>query len=650
MITQTYNFTVSGSTATLGANDVYLYTYSFTKNSDCLTIDNASGNTNGEISVDFTFEDEACIETVEVVLVVQDLNGCVKSIPVVLVNPCTLSISTIQNNGFQFSVSVTGGTPNYTYAWSYDQDIFNLVDSNSTDSLLELSYNPKVNPVPLSTNISVVVTDSFGCTITQSKSITFDVPVARNQNFILNCSTTNPCNTTHYAVLNLSVYSTEGVDWTSLVVNGPTCVQNLGNGQIRIGINSATTGVVGLQYNYTVKNVLGIISNTGILYATVLPCSRSGREGYITSYSSQIQIIATDVVTDIKTIDVEGKINSNPAVDWSTFQFLNTPTYGTVTLNGDREIEYEITSLADVGTIDTIKWSVENTNGDLLTITEVVNRDIIAAPVTIGVAICATCNTPTVETDILAGATGDVDRSTVEILTADPDVSFVKLANNNFIFTPIPTAGLTSVLTYRVSNSQGVVSNTSNVALSNVCSGSSTDINITCFASKTFDLIDYYTDVYTISYSFTETTVTNSYTSQGGSIVNATSVGTVDFTGIDPGVYTFRLTAAGVGACAAFTDITDINITVEETPELTITSSTDNGNNTGTIEFDIVNCNNSTFSVTNNGSPATFTISPSISGTSGVFTANLVSGANVFVITALSNCNTVLTDTDTITI
>jgi hypothetical protein len=280
--------------------------------------------------------------------------------------------------------------------------------------------------------------------------------------------------------------------------------------------------------------------------------------------------------------------------------------------------------------------------------TDIVNRNVVATPVTAGDTICAKCNTPTVATDVTANDTGTIDKSTIQITSITSDVQYSQDANNDLIFTALPDPSLNRIVQYLVKNTQGVDSNTSNIVLSVTCAGTPLDQNITCWASKVFDLLDYFEDAAAISYTFTETTTGTTYTSQGGTIGAAT--GTVDFTSINAGTYTFEITAVGAGGCSGSGDDTaEIEITLNDAPSLTIDSVVNNGDDTGTVNFTIVGLSSTaSLVVLNNAGAVTYTITPSISGTSGTFTINLVSGNNDVSITALSICNTILTDNDTI--
>lgn len=637
MISQTFSFPVSGGVAP--------YTYQFNTTDTCIGFDALSGTlaTDGTITSVFTFENETCINNSNVSLTVVDSDGCSESFTVILSNPCTLTALDITQNDFEFSTLGSGGTPGYSYEWRFNENLFNLASPNATSPSIQLTFAPTIDPIPFSSNISVTVSDSNGCSVIKDYEIAFDIPrLSINGSFVLPCSTLNNCNSNHYNTLQLTgLSSSSTINWDTLTITGATCWNHLGNGLVEIGYDASNTTTIAVQFSASVQNDLGISSNILLIPTSVLACLEERTDNYLISTPTVIQLTAEDAVTDVKTIDVGSKTLSSSTIDWSTFAFITPPAFGNATFNGNQEIEYEITSLVGT-TTDTITWSVSNTSGLTVTITEVINRAIIAAPVTIGESVCSSCNNPTAEIDILANDTGDIDRDTVTIISSDPDVSFTKTVDNNYIFTTMPSAGLTSALQYNVANSQGVLSNNSTILISSICAGSADNQDITCFASKAFDLIDYYSDVFGLTYNIAE--VGTAYGLQGGIINNPTTTGSVDFTGLNPGTYVFELTMNGVGTCAATTDTEQITITLGVEPSLTIGAVVNNGNDTATINFTVENIPTSNITITDNAVNATFVQPISVTGTAGTCVINLVTGANAVVITGLSNCNTVLTD------
>ena len=640
MISINYSFPISGGTAP--------YTCTFSNTNTCATFSSpiTTLSNNGTLTQTITYQDENCINNSVIVLTVDDVNGCSETYNVQLNNPCSVTSTPILQQGFNFYSSGSGGTPNYSYNWTFDSDIFTLNDGNPTDGSLNLLYNPSISPVPQTSQIDLEVTDSNGCIDTQSYIVQIETPVLNNLNTVINCSNLNKFNTSYYGTIQLTGTNLTNVDWSTLSISGGTGLQysSLGNGWIQIGLNN--TGGTSVPLQCTVQTFQGITSEIATLTLSLPICISAlivPDTCYMSSTSNVIQLISTDLVTSVKTIDIEDKIFSSEDVDWNTFQFTNTPVYGTVVLNKARQIEYTITSLATPTDIDTIKWSVQNECGTTLNNTEIINRDIIAAPVTVGEFICMTCNNPTVTTDITANDTGDIDKSTIEFTLVPNDVTYIKDADNNFIFTALPDSSLTRTLQYKVANTQGVYSNVSSVLLSVACAGIPNNQDITCWVNKNFNLLDYFVDANAAGYLFAETTVgATTYIGQGGTIGAAT--GTVDFTTITPGVYTFQLTAQGSASCVGVDDTATIEITVRETPEITLLTNVNNGNDTATITFTAIGVNTG-LTVVNNGTAATFSIQPSITSNVGTFTLYLNTGVNNITIQAMSECGTIISDT-----
>lgn len=641
MITINYSFDIASGTAP--------YTYLFNNTSTCATFSSPESTltADGTLTQTITYADEDCINNSNVTLSVTDANGCSEVIAVQLNNPCSTALSAILQQNFNFYVIASGGSPSYSYDWTYDDNIFDIADSNPTDGSLNLTYNPSISPVPQTSIISVEASDSNGCTATETYTVNFNIPELNNAGFTLPCSSNNQFSTDYYGTFQLTASNASDIDWSTLSITGGTNLQYtvLANGWVQLGVDG--TGGTSLVLQASVQNNLGINSELATITLSLPTCFSAlsaDRDCYAVTASQVYQLTADNAISDVIIIDIEGQIFSSDTIDWTTFQFLNTPLYGTVVLNNATQIEYTITSLTGTD-IDSIKWSVENECGKVLTNTDIINRDVIPAPVTVGEFICMTCNNPTTATDITVNDTGDIDKSTIEFTLIPSDVQYTKDSDNNFIFTALPDSSLSRTLQYRVANSQGIYSNTSNIILSVACAGTPNNQDITCWVTKTFDLLDYFIDANANSYLFAETTTgATTYVGQGGTI--GVSTGSVDFTGITTGTYTFQLTAEGSASCTGTDDTAELEITVRDTPNIGITTSVNNGNDTATITFDAVGINGlNTLSIVNNGFAATFSIQPIIANNIGTFTCYLTSGVtNTITVQALSECNTILSD------
>lgn len=633
------------------------YTCVFSSTDTCITFENAIVENIYAVDGNYTattiahFLDEACFTNAVITAKFTDANGCSNSKAVTVANPCTTLNTTVSNNGeFVFIADTSGGTPGYTYEWIYDTGIFNTVpDSDPTDNILSLNFIGTVQPA--STIISVVTTDNNNCQTIVNYTYRFCRPtwnVRDNTTISLNCDNTPlvGCSFTpisqrrNYSLANiLTLCSDQEVDWTTLEVNSSTniCVVNNQDGTISIASNSTGLSTL-IQLN--VKTKSGIKSFT--LYLTISsPACLTNMPINVVNETTQIN--ATNSVGTPIIIETSKRIAGDP--DYSTMAITTAPTFGTASINPNADIVYTPTDLTTTtGIPDIIKWSIQSTTGKTVFATETILRDAIASPVTVGDTVCVTCGESTSATDILANDTGDVVRDTVYLTSQDVDISVTIDSDNNMIFTATPGASFTNLVKYKVKNSQGVDSNEGTIVVSAACTGTpQSPLNITCFSSKAFDLIDYFTGTNAFNTTFTEdgSTASPDYITQGGTITGAN--GAVDFTGINAGTYRFKFVADNIVACAGTDDEDYITIINNAAPALTITGTTLVSTGLYKIDFSYASMIE-TFNVTDAGSPATF--QTTISFGSGTGTFNIYStAANTIAISGTSQCGTIINDT-----
>jgi hypothetical protein len=399
---------------------------------------------------------------------------------------------------------------------------------------------------------------------------------------------------------------------------------------------------------YRVRTTNGITSAYSTITITIPVCATA--EKIFSGVPMTIQLTAEDNVSDKKTLPVEQRVGGNP--DWSTFNFLNTPTWGTVIFNASREIKYTITdNTTSTSTPDVIKWSLQDSQGNQINITDTVMRDAVPVPVTTTETICNSCGETTGPVDILANDTGDIDRSTLTITLNDPDIVITKDNNNNLTFTSLPGASFANLNRYKVANTQGAYSAEQGFFVQTACVGSNNapTLTLTCVPVKTFNIKNYFTNPNSFGDLFEEVTEDSpTYASQGGVI----SAGSVNLTGKVNKTYLFKYTAQNVTACSPQHDDSGILTVVHgETPNIIFTSAVDNGNGTSsyTIMFSGIV---SSFLVTLNGTTPNFQSTINIvDNRFATFTLYNVAGLNTVLVQATSICGNTVTGTDaTITI
>ncbi|MBK8192267.1 MAG: SprB repeat-containing protein [Lewinellaceae bacterium] len=118
---------------------------------------------------------------------VTDANGCTKTTSATVTQPTALALSTTQTNVLcngastgAINLTVTGGSPTYTYLWSSGQTTEDLTDRAAG-------------------TYTVTVTDANGCTKTTSATITQPTPI------VLSTVVTNVlCNGVASGIIDLS--------------------------------------------------------------------------------------------------------------------------------------------------------------------------------------------------------------------------------------------------------------------------------------------------------------------------------------------------------------------------------------------------------------------------------------------------------------
>jgi hypothetical protein len=651
MITIPVSVDIAGGTAP--------YIFTFNSTNPNVTFGNATGTATLEgshynASTDVLYVNQTDINTTIISCTFIDANGCSTTLnPVVVSNPCTMQ-STITNNGeFVFVATTTGGSGSYSYEWNYDNLLFELnADTDSSDNQLSLMLKKVASP-PTSTVVSMYVTDSNGCVLQKSYTYNFCYPTIANPRIGLRCSsdavtncsrTGTTSNLINYDLKPLvSLCANQTIDWSKTTFTVPIeyCVVHKGNGIIDI----ASTKTIG----FTALIVFKVVTTSGLQAQGTLTVNTPvcANRPFFNGVSQTIQLTIEDVVSDEKLLNVESRVGGTP--DWSTFAFVGSPTWGTVTFNGNRDIVYTITNVATTPTVpDTISWTLNDYSGGQINITDTVLRNRIALPVTTTEVICNSCGETTTPQDLLANDTGSIDRSTVQIVLNDPDIVITKDTNNNFIFTSLPGASFSNLNSYKVANIQGAFSPAQNFIVRVACVGNNTNpsLDLTCAVSKVFDIKDQFVGGNSFNDVFVETTPSlPTYASQGGVIVGAE--GTVTLTGLVNKVYTFQYTAENQAPCTpAFDDIGILTVNHAATPNINLSAAT--LVSTGVYSFTFTYSGiASNFTVTDDGLPATFHTGIVANNGSGSFILYAAAGSSI-VISATTVCGVVTNDTTVI--
>lgn len=472
-------------------------------NTGCVTFSPQSGTTlDGRIDTVASFNNENCITEANIKLQVTDISGeCIAIASIEVENVCDdLTVTGINFTApFKYSVAVSGGTPPYSYTWTFNDAVFTADSINQT--ILDLEpINGAV--IPPSSTVSVLVKDSSNCTETLYYTSTYCSPVASDLVLPLICnSLTNgsespfqqlpvqPCTAID---LNESSYSFTGVP------TGVTVFQSSNASGNTIVSFSATSAVNPGTYsiNYSVLDEYGVSSNEGTILLQIPNCSNP------TAIAIGDQVIQLDDCTlapgdDIE-INIEDYIVPPDQADYDSFQFVDTGNYVTETTQGTAEgysnnvvydpvthiITYTIPSLAGS---DTFQWSINNldvppqtSNATFFTIV----LECTEAPRANADAACSVCG-QTVTIDVLdndSPGNGVLDPSSVNITTSPNNGTAVVNLDGTVDYTP--NFGFAGVDTFKYtvnnnnSNQSVGTSNEATVTITVVCAGATTNLAI----------------------------------------------------------------------------------------------------------------------------------------------------------------------------
>ncbi len=619
----------------------------------------------GTIVTDIIYPNAAAIDTATIVLNIAHTDGCPSTVFVVSkINPCTMVVQDINyyrsGNVFNFTTSVTGGSGQYSYQWIYPSLLYQpLVNMNSP----HMKLSPIVKPAGFT--ITLTVTDEVSkCQVVKTYDVTVLNITAPNITVSMNCVL--GVDYKYYGYIYLptdypqivedftTLYNTEP-DWTTLeFISSNTLgfsVVSDGDGGLQLyGGLSVTEGSYANVIQYRVSDS----SNNTTLYGNINfeTSSCDFQEiGDITLVYRVVRLSPDAQANDVIYIDAEKLLYSGNEIDWDTFQFTNTPDYGTVTLDKDHFIRYTISSIS-TGNVDFIDFKVNDIKGNISPLGSVViNHNSVARPTVANQSYEVIPGVKSDYVDITDSSSGSIDMNSVAIVDSDYRVRVFKNTDNQYSFLVSPGVTENLTLTYKVANPEGYYSTNGTITLNVVSAGITLNTDITV-KTKTFDLISLFRNYTSGTRTWTEvtsatqgsTSANETYADQSGTIVG--NDGTVDFTSIDPGEYVFELEVENNGT----TSTQQVQITLGVTPEIEITSSTDNTNGTFTIFYDITNIVGLELIVAN--SKGTYVINPTLgSGTgSGRITAYFIvpNGNNIVTLRGFTNYAIVVEDTVTI--
>lgn len=469
------------------------YTYTIFTGSTCLTTLNPSGiSEDGLISILQEASDESCLTGTTTTLDAEDANGCPFRYTFLPNNPCdSFSITSLtENQDYQFTVTVDSTlTSQFTYNWQFSDVLFTEISSvdNGYSSTLTLQPNEGVS-FPSMTDITVIVTDSFGCE--EIANYTYGICTPRAQDLNLNAYCVE--GGTYYQSGIALLPDPVGCDnWESdfstfVIANRmPSGFNFIRNNDYTLAVEVATSVSPGTYtFLYTVSNTEGVDALNGIITVIVHPCT-----GFPTVSIPNVtyQVDCESNIGDYVDIPIEVVTsNASVVVDWNTFNIVTppSPSSGDITVifdnGGNAFLHYRIDTMTGA---DVVRWSVCAEDGYCAeTTTYTVLLECPAAPTAVDDLDCVICNQavtiPVLDNDLTTGVGLDV--TSIQVVSLPTLGTAVPDNLGNIIYTPNagPQTG-TDTFTYIVANTNGVYSEEATVTVNLICAGSGTT-TVTC--------------------------------------------------------------------------------------------------------------------------------------------------------------------------
>jgi hypothetical protein len=465
------------------------YSYNWAVPDLCSNVSIDTGVTPGAITADFSFASESCLEENNTFsLNVVDSLGCIFTYEYSVANPCgEFLLSNInQLQDYRFNVAAAQiGCDSTTFEWIYDTAYFTSEESfdGLHTSSVRLKPIPNINNYPSSSILKVRATDCFGCT--RETQITFSIcrPTPQNLTVELNCFNDN---------YRSNVFEIPRPEGCNIDTNWSTVRFQAGPGFALIpapeyGVNffyiSSVVSIPSGLYSgfYTVRDVEGVLSNTGSISMIARACDPSTQ---VLIPNEVFQVPCELQINDSFLVDITDRILTDLPLDWSTFQVVTPPNplsqiiEHVVDLQGRHYIRYVVPTV--LGT-DAFQWTVCAENGQCAV--AAVYTMILQCPEQPTAEddnVCINCNEPVVINVLNNDRFGSALflLNSITILT-QPTKGFCSTpGDGTIIYTPFPNAEGADVFTYTVRNVQGSVSNEAIVQVEILCAGVDTNVLI----------------------------------------------------------------------------------------------------------------------------------------------------------------------------
>ena len=490
MITKTKNIQIVN-------NGSFPYSYEWILNDICVSVNQLSGTIsefNPNIVATFEFSNSQCLTDANVQLRLTDNNRCSEIFPINFSNGCdNFILSDIQQQlPYTFSVSaLSGGTPPFTYNWSFNDISFDLVSEIDNSITLVKTANTNQD------YIYVTVTDAEGCQQNKELLIFTCKPEVPNKTVNTTCNPDNS-RTVTFEICSTLCRGAEGINWNtaefSTIPDFEYSYSYTTNNQSNISPCAwltfnipefVTEGTYTIDY--TARDSNGELSNTGQIDFIIQPCNT--QPPIIIIDQPPFQIDCDSSPNSTFEIDISNLVQSTNPVDWDSFRFIvgnmiTTDNPIDTLLTGAQAefdpitkiITYTLPNL--LAGVDAIEFIICDVTGQCA---NSAIYTIIAScsepPLTNDDNFCASCGEPldmnVLDNDVITGAISSINiiqNVANGNLVINPDFSITYTANNDFVGT--------DTFTYTVTNTNGEVSNESEVSILVICAGQNNNIAV----------------------------------------------------------------------------------------------------------------------------------------------------------------------------
>ena len=461
------------------------FTFQFVSNVPCVSFSPTSGTSSlRTINSLVTFTDSNCYNAAVLSLNVIDSKGCTSTLPLTISDPCDSLILNPVTFTAPYTFNVTGtANSDITFDWEYDNQLFVLQSSSgsSNSAQLKLGLRPNLSSLPPNTRVSVVATDSSGCTKTEEILVPFCIPQA--ENIVINMyNIDGTYSSSLFTVPNPTSCPGAVFNWTTLGVSLPQLFNYSQNGN-NVKFTAPLSVVPGTYTGqYSVRTSQGVRSTFGTITFIIHP-SNTSKTIFIPSQT--ISLSCATVSGNTISINIENELVVSPGaeVDWSSFAVIGPPdpVSSSITLttdiNGDHIIEYLVPNPI---VNDIIPWTICDTNGVCADAVIYTITSCVTPPTAVNDSVIVSCNSTT-NINVLnndSGGSSAPDPTTVSIVTPPTKGTLTILPDGTLNYTPFNIKVTSDSFTYRFKNLFGEQSNTATVTITVICAGVDTTINL----------------------------------------------------------------------------------------------------------------------------------------------------------------------------